>query len=148
MVNYKISDYKKINLAVLFGGQSTEHDISILSAKNIIAALDQNRYHIHCIYITEQGEWYYINEIFCHDLHQHPKELISQGLAQRILLAPGDSRGSFTWYDYDSVKHILEIDCVFPIIHGTLGEDGALQGLLEILGLPYVGSEEIGRAHV
>ncbi len=92
----------KKTIAVLYGGRSGEHEISIRSAKSIIAALDPAKYNVREIFITKEGAW-------------QPAPLLP---------APGANEG---------------IDVVFPALHGTFGEDGTMQGLLELADLPYVG---------
>lgn len=91
-----------LNVAILYGGRSGEHEISIRSAKSIIAAMDPARYRIHEIFITREGRW-------------QPGPILPE---------PGGNPG---------------IDVVFPVLHGTFGEDGTVQGLLELAELPYVG---------
>ena len=93
----------KKNVAVLYGGRSGEHEISIRSAESVIAALDQNKYDVQRIFITKDGRW-------------EPRSLSPE---------PGGNPG---------------IDVVFPVLHGTFGEDGTVQGLLELASLPYVGA--------
>lgn len=112
---------KKKKVAVLFGGKSEEHDIALKSAYNIIKNMDLLKYELVLIGITKQGEWM---------LYQGPAELL-----------PGDH-----WIDAAKCEMIqtedlknMGIDIVFPVLHGKYGEDGTIQGLLETLGLPYVG---------
>jgi D-alanine-D-alanine ligase len=93
----------KLRVAVLYGGRSGEHEISIRSAESILAALDPEKYEVQRLFITKEGKW-----------EPHP-----------ILPVPGANPG---------------IDVVFPVLHGTFGEDGTVQGLLELAGLPYVGA--------
>lgn len=128
---------QKLNVAILFGGQSTEHDVSILSARNIVSALDRNQYQINAVYVTEQGEWYYVDET-CPWLQQHPQSLITAGAGQQLLLMPGRVQQPFVFAD--NPRKGIRVDCLIPMIHGTLGEDGAPQGLFEMLAIPYVGS--------
>ena len=95
---------KKIKLGVIYGGLSTEHEVSINSAKSVIDNLDKDKYDIYKIYIDKKGEWY--------------KE---------------DNK-------IDNVfDYLRSLDVVFPVLHGLYGEDGTIQGLFELLGVPYVG---------
>jgi len=136
-------DVNKKNIVLLCGGQSTEHEISLLSARNVLNALDDNRYQPHVIYITRQGLWYVLDQ--AHDLLTvDPDLLVEERKAQLLLLMPGDPRAPFVIHAKPSLS--VPVDCVFPVLHGTRGEDGAPQGLLDMLGLPYVGSDVIGSA--
>ena len=124
-------------ISVLCGGQSTEHEISILSAQNVVAALDANRYLVSIIYISQTGHWYWSDDLtqFCaHD----PIYLVEKNSAQPIYLAPGQPKQP--WVLQNGARTPIDCDCVIPILHGTLGEDGAPQGLFEMLNVPYVGA--------
>ena len=113
---------KKIKAGVIFGGQSTEHEISVISGSSVIKNLNKEKYQICPIYISKEGNWYkYIKpvenvEIF--SIGEEPKEL------EKI----------------DNVFEILkEQEVIVPVLHGLYGEDGTMQGLLELLKVPYVG---------
>lgn len=93
-----------IKLGVIYGGISTEHDVSEMSAKSVIENLDREKYEIHEIYINKYGKWFENNEEI-----------------------------------YNLVWTLKELDVVFPVLHGLGGEDGTIQGLLEMLKVPYVG---------
>src|SRR5690349_817635 len=99
----------KLRVAVLYGGRSGEHEISVRSAESVIAAMDPERYEVQRIFITPEGRW-------------EPRAISPE---------PGGNPG---------------IDVVFPVLHGTFGEDGTVQGLLELAGLPYVGAGVLGSA--
>lgn len=114
------------NILIVCGGQSPEHKISIRSTKNILAALDRNKYHVSIIGISKSGEWRYISEDEMSD------EISTQGT--EVSIHPGSSscfqvRG----------KDIGKQDIVFPILHGPNGEDGTIQGMIKLLGIPLVG---------
>ncbi|HEY1757442.1 MAG TPA: D-alanine--D-alanine ligase family protein [Bryobacteraceae bacterium] len=100
---------KRLRVAVLCGGRSGEHEVSINSAESIIAAMDQGRYEVERIFITKEGRW-------------QPRAISPE---------PDGNPG---------------IDVVFPALHGTFGEDGTVQGLLELAGLPYVGAGVLASA--
>lgn len=129
---------KKLTVSVLCGGHSTEHEISIQSARNIVAALSPDRYKVSVVYIDQSGKWYLIDnkENF---LTQGPQDLVSGEKAVPITIALGEQIRP--WQALNGEKHLYGPDCIFPMIHGTQGEDGALQGLLELLNLPYVGAD-------
>lgn len=99
----------KLRVAVLYGGRSGEHEISLRSAESVIAAMDPARYEVERIFIDKNGHW----------------------VPRAISPDPGANAG---------------IDVVFPVLHGTFGEDGTIQGLLELAGLPYVGAGVLGSA--
>lgn len=97
-----------IRLGIIYGGISTEHDVSIMSAKSIIENLDKNKYEIHELYINEYGKWFEIKD-------EEKQEI------------------------YNLIWTLKELDVVFPVLHGIGGEDGTIQGMLEILKVPYIG---------
>jgi D-alanine-D-alanine ligase len=136
----------KLALLVLVGGQSTEHEISILSANNVVAALDKSRYDIAVAYITPEGQWFYINDIPAY-LSQGPRLCVANGVAIRVNCMFGESSPRLVAM-LPSSAHGTEflVDVVFPLIHGTHGEDGSLQGLLEIWGVAYVGANVLASA--
>ncbi|MBM0104634.1 D-alanine--D-alanine ligase [Steroidobacter sp. S1-65] len=127
----------KIRVGILFGGQSTEHEISILSARNVLAALDRTRFEPLLIGIDKAGRWL---------LQDEQKLLACAADPRRVALGAGrplDMPATLASADPDSnLSH--RIDVIFPVLHGTFGEDGALQGLLEIAGIPYVGAGVLG----
>ena len=122
----------KLNIAVLFGGFSLEHEVSILSFKNIVSALDLDKYNILPIYITKNGEWF-LYEGSLSNLPNSPEKF-----GTPITLSLDKTKNGLIRIIGDKLKHI-RIDIALPIIHGNNGEDGSLQGLLEIAGIPYVG---------
>jgi len=128
----------QLNIAVLCGGQSSEHEISLISAHNIVEVLLKNpRYEISVIYITQEGEWSKINSA---------KDFLNgnwKNKTQLIALTPGQSKRPWKIVNQG---HDERVDVVFPVLHGTKGEDGAMQGLLEILNIPYVGASVLSSA--
>ncbi|MTI69804.1 MAG: D-alanine--D-alanine ligase [Firmicutes bacterium] len=119
----------KTNVYVIYGGKSVEHEVSIKSALFIINLLDKDKYNVHPVYITKDGKWCSLDMIT--NPLENEKELQS------------DNKKSI----YDSVGNYLlnnikngERNIVFPAIHGTNGEDGTIQGFLELLDIPYVGN--------
>ncbi len=124
----------KLKLAVLFGGQSGEHEVSLISAASIIENLDHSKYDIYMIGITKQGKWM---------LYKGDTEDIRNGSwernAKHIVFPPDPTiRGFFV---IDDPSHIYKTDVVFPVLHGPMGEDGTIQGLLELTGIPFVGCD-------
>ncbi|MBO8171406.1 MAG: D-alanine--D-alanine ligase [Bacillaceae bacterium] len=121
---------KKINLGIIYGGKSSEHEVSLKTAFSIIQAVDQSKYHIIPIYINLNGEW-----------HQGDAIDGLPASVDELRLRNGES-------DMPPILLQLKdhVDIVFPVIHGPNGEDGTLQGLLEMLNIPYVGSGVLGSA--
>lgn len=121
---------KKIeNIYVLCGAVSVEHEISLMSAKNILNNLNKEKYKVYPVYISKDGKW------FCHERLE--KEIEDQtSLIKEVKLSREESIGKFLSQNYDSSKENFFIPC----IHGTYGEDGVIQGFLEVLGVPYLGS--------
>lgn len=118
----------KKNVAILYGGRSGEHEVSLLSASSVEKHLDKKLYNVHLIGITKKGLWYYQEEYNNTsdrlDIIEDPNKLVS--------LIPG--KGLYV------SNSTLDIEFIFPILHGTFGEDGTLQGLLELIDIPYAGS--------
>jgi D-alanine-D-alanine ligase len=133
-----MSQTEKLRVAILFGGQSAEHEISILSARNVLAALDRSRFEPVLIGIDKAGRW----------LAQDPQKLLaSEGDPRLVRVQPGlPAHLSAAPAGPTQNPTVGQIDVVFPIMHGTLGEDGAIQGLLEVAGIPYVGAGVLGSA--
>ncbi len=127
----------KTRVAIVFGGQSTEHEISILSARNVLAALDRSRFEPLLIGIDKQGRWLLQDAARLLESARDPRLVRIEAGAPfpRDLLAAGPAA--------DAAERI---DVIFPVLHGTLGEDGTLQGLFEIAGIPYVGAGVLGSA--
>lgn len=118
----------KISVALLYGGRSGEHEVSLRSAASVYKHLDREKYYIHLIGISREGVWY---------LQNPPGEIeeilsIEEDSQQMLNVVPGKG--------LSSNKGPIAVDVVLPILHGTFGEDGTLQGLLEIADLPYAGA--------
>ena len=137
----------RIRLAVLFGGRSTEHQISCLSAGSVLAALDRDRYDVVAIGITKDGRWVVAPDD-PNALAAHGMQLPSVDAAGAAVALPGDpSAGGLLLLEPGELPAALTaVDVVFPILHGPYGEDGTIQGLLELAGVPYVGSGVLSSA--
>jgi len=118
----------KTKVVILYGGRSVEHDISILSARNIIQNIDKDQFETFLIAIDRDGKWYTTKSI---------DEPIATGHPVKLNLDA--KRPSF-----QGENEAISADVVFPVLHGTDGEDGAIQGMLKTVGLPYVGSGVLG----
>lgn len=131
----------KITLAVFFGGKSVEHEISVLSAQQAIAAFDTNKYRIVPIYLTKQGKWYSGEALFDVDNYKDIPELLKQCDEVYITPAAGDNTIYKKNTSFFGKKDLGKFDIAFPIMHGAPGEDGSLQGFFELKEIPYVGSD-------
>ena len=125
-----------MKLAVIFGGVSSEHDISCLSAASILRNLDREKYEVYPVGITQDGRWYY-----CPDC---TADTVENGEWERLngkvpALFPPDRSVHGLVLLRDGKTETVRLDCVFPVLHGVGGEDGTMQGLLELAGIPYVG---------
>lgn len=128
---------KKINVAILCGGQSAEHKISLLSAKNIIESIDKDKYNPILIGIDKSGKWI-SNTTSNLLLNSDNPKLIELNTAESIV--------EYLPSRLDDLKHNRKIDVVFPILHGPFGEDGTIQGLLKLTNIPFVGADVLGSA--
>ena len=106
----------KIKLGVIFGGKSTENEVSVVSATSVLENLNKEKYDIFPIYIDKQGNWYKW------DLKEKNKEKEIENI----------------------IKYLKNLDVIFPVLHGLYGEDGTIQGLFEIINVPYVGCKVLG----
>lgn len=130
----------KKTVALLFGGASSEHEVSIMSALNIISGLSEEKYNIIPIYITREGQW------FLYDgAADSLKNADLERLDTRAFLCPDASQASIIRLVGDKARNI-PIDIVFPVLHGRNGEDGNIQGLCELARVPYVGAGVLASA--
>ena len=135
---------KKIRVGLLFGGQSAEHEVSLQSAKNIVEAIDKNKYELFLIGIDQQGRWY-LNESSQFLLHSDNPKLIKLNKAnESVALVPGKTHDQLVHLSGTSLMSSLDV--VFPILHGPFGEDGTIQGLLKLANVAYVGASVLGSA--
>ena len=131
---------KRLRVAVLFGGQSAEHDVSILSASNVVKALDASRYEVVPIAITRSGQWLAI------DLNGGPLPDRVPDDGTQLCLLPGGKGRLFAIPQTGHPHEIAAIDILFPVLHGLHGEDGSIQGLAEAAGVPFAGCGILGSA--
>ena len=122
----------KKTIAILFGGQSSEHEVSCVSASTIISNIDEEQYEKLLIGITKEGKWLKVNSV--EDIKSgawregNVTAIISPDATQKGVLFMEDGKVTF-----------VNVDVVFPALHGLYGEDGTIQGLLELAKIPYVG---------
>jgi len=134
----------KLRVGIVFGGKSAEHEVSLQSAKNILDAIDKTRFEPVLLGIDKQGQWH-LNDASDFLINAQDPALIALNRAgEGVALVPGESRQQII--ARQSGNALSQIDVIFPIVHGTLGEDGSLQGLLRMAALPFVGSGVLGSA--
>lgn len=129
---------KKISIAIVFGGRSAEHDVSVISARNIVKAINKSKYEISLVGINKKGEWLsFENQEFLSG-----KELFLEK-EKKTLVIPYTQDEKFFIKIGETNKLI---DVVFPILHGPFGEDGTIQGLFKLFNVPFVGPSVLGSA--
>jgi D-alanine-D-alanine ligase len=135
---------KKIRVGIIFGGKSAEHEVSLQSAKNVLAALDKEKYEAVLIGIDKSGKWY-LNEDSKALLNENNPKLIQLNPSdQELALVPGSDSGQLI--NVSDQSSLGQIDVIFPVLHGTYGEDGTVQGLLKLANIPFVGAGVLGSA--
>ena len=139
-----MSKNEKLNLIILFGGRSGEHDVSLDSARSVLSALDPKKYCIHRVGISRSGQWLYgdsiLEKMMDNDLESlEPVTLLPSPTQPYLYKLVNENNGT-------KLEKITEFDVVLPILHGTYGEDGTLQGMLELTDVAYVGAGVLGSA--
>jgi len=137
----------KIHVAILFGGRSAEHEISLLSARNVYEALDKNKYDVSLIGIDKEGRWCIRDEaVFLLKSETKSLPALSQAADVVTLVPERDGTHLVELKQGNNTQELIsgKIDVVFPVLHGTNGEDGTVQGLLKLANIPYVGPDVLG----
>ncbi len=158
---------KKLRVGVLFGGRSGEHEVSLLSAASVLEAIDKNKYEVVPIGITKQGKWvtsshaerllrganpgHEPRHLRAGDPEATPgAAMLAKGEAVLVPPMPGQDHSSIIPFETDALPHAaahsVDVDIIFPVLHGTFGEDGTIQGLLELADIAYVGAGVLGSA--
>ncbi len=166
---------KKLRVGILFGGRSGEHEVSLLSAASVFNAIDKNKYEVVPIGITKEGHWVTAADaerllqgkrssgepsaqthLRAGDPEATPgAAVLATGEAVVVPPEPQSHGGSLAAFQTDAASHALvrrasdraiNVDVIFPVLHGTFGEDGTIQGLLELADMPYVGAGVLGSA--
>jgi D-alanine-D-alanine ligase len=154
---------KKLRVGILFGGRSGEHEVSLLSAASVLKAIDRTRYEVVPIGITKEGRWLVSEDaerLLAGDFpssstlragdpqHTAPAALLAKGEGVIVPPVPGGALVPFERpaSSLSPAQDVLQMDVIFPVLHGTFGEDGTMQGLFELAGLAYVGSGVLGSA--
>ncbi len=135
---------EKIHVALIMGGKSAEHEVSLQSAKNVYEALDKDKYHIILIGIDHVGAWHWLEEGDFLNHPDDPKRISLKISDRRIVISPNHPEEPFR--EEATGRSIGRVDVVFPVLHGPLGEDGTIQGMFKILDLPFVGAGVLGSA--
>jgi D-alanine-D-alanine ligase len=134
-----MSTQKKLRVGVLFGGRSGEHEVSLASAASVIRALDPEKYEAVPIGITKDGRW-----LVGGGVQKLLADVLKSG--ERVSLPPDPTAASLVPLTPTPGHPSVTVDVMFPVLHGTFGEDGTVQGLLELAGLPYVGAGVLASA--
>ncbi len=137
---------RKIRVAVVFGGRSDEHDVSLRSAQTVMRALDPARYDVVPLGITREGRWITGDDPMTQLVDTSPMFHLGEG-EQKV--EPTSERKVMPVVGADALMPVaasVDVDVFFPVLHGPMGEDGTIQGMLELAGLPYVGSGVLGSA--
>lgn len=134
----------KIKVGLVFGGKSSEHEVSLQSANNIIGAINKEKYEVVLIGIDKNGKWHTYDESSYLLNADNPKDIKLNEFIENVALIPGIENNQVI--NASNADVLAQIDVVFPIVHGALGEDGSLQGLLRIANLPFVGSNVLSSA--
>jgi D-alanine-D-alanine ligase len=135
---------KKTRVAVLFGGRSAEHEVSLQSARNVIEAIDKEKYETVLIGIDRNGAWF-LNDDSMSLLNSDNPRLIALNECQSpVSLIPGEQAGILI--NPQSPAAMQAVDVIFPVLHGPYGEDGSVQGLAKLANVPCVGSDILGSA--
>lgn len=131
----------KLKVGIIFGGRSVEHEVSLLSAKAVLNNINTEIYDIYPIFIDKNGLWHRVNIaewLEDGELEVHSKSILTPSL--------NHDNPVFFEIEDSKVKNQVKLDAVFPVLHGTHGEDGAIQGMLELMGIPFVGASVLGSA--
>jgi D-alanine-D-alanine ligase len=137
----------KLRVAVLFGGRSAEHEISLLSARFVVESLDRSKYQPILIGIDKAGRWLLQDEALLLNAARDPRLVKLNQSMPGVLLPPHPAEGEANLVPSGANPgEPFAVDVIFPVLHGPMGEDGTVQGLLELSGLPYVGAGVLGSA--
>lgn len=135
---------KKVRVGLLFGGKSTEHEVSLISAKNILEALDLEKYEPILMSINKQGQWHLETQETLRKMVF--STAILDNFTRKLAIVPIEECKQIVSYNDSKFQEILQLDVIFPILHGAYGEDGTIQGLLQLANIPFVGAGVLGSA--
>ena len=144
---------KKLQLGLIFGGRSCEHEVSVISALQLSRSVDRAKYDLYPIYISKSGEWFSGAALLDLGTYREPILYAKPGEFERVTLDITAHSGALTavrpgkWlYSRPKTVILTHLDCIIPVMHGLHGEDGSLQGLLEMADIPYTSSGVVGSA--
>lgn len=129
----------KKNIALIFGGKSSEHEVSIRSGKNVAAALDKSKFEFTLIGISKEGSWYKFKDMSVFDQIVALNDNKLPTGAEPVALV--SFKGQPTIISLENPSQKYKVDCAFPILHGSFGEDGSIQGLFRMANIPFVGCD-------
>ncbi len=137
----------KTNIGVFFGGRSTEHEISVISASQAMHAIDRNKYDVTPIYISKQGRWYTGDVLMDVANYRNTAELLKK--AEEVYMRPvfGDYNLYRVKKSMFGKEELAHLDVVIPVLHGSNGEDGIFEGVLESIGIPFAGCNTLASAN-
>ncbi len=133
---------EKIKVGVIFGGRSGEHEVSLMSARSVLNVISSDKYDVYPIVITPEGEWRWGKDALAQVAAGHP-----ENLHQAAIFPDVKRRGLYSIRrsgDVEILEQVTDLDVIFPVLHGSYGEDGTLQGLLEMNDIAYVGAGVLG----
>lgn len=137
----------KTNIGVFFGGRSTEHEISVISASQAMSAINKEKYDVTPIYISKQGKWYTGEALLEISNYRNIPELLKK--VDEVYMAP--EYGNYTVYKKKKgmfgSNEVTKLDVVIPVLHGSNGEDGIFEGVLESIGIPFAGCNTFSSAN-
>ncbi len=133
-----MSTRKKLRIALIFGGRSGEHEVSLMSARSVLSVLDPTKYEVTQIGITHSGQW-----LAGEDVIGKFESGKRSGL-EPVVMSPDPSEAGIHVLREQKLQKLAEIDVFFPMLHGTFGEDGTIQGLFELANVAYVGAGVAG----
>ncbi|MGH2522357.1 MAG: D-alanine--D-alanine ligase family protein [Anaerolineales bacterium] len=137
---------RKLRLGLIFGGRSAEHEVSLMSARSVLKAINREKYEVTLIGITPEGKWIAgddpLKALTAGDMAETSEAALlgEPGKRELLVLSEGDNPRTM------QLSSIVELEVIFPLLHGPYGEDGTVQGLLELADLPYVGASVLGSA--
>jgi len=135
---------QKVTVGVVFGGKSAEHEVSVKSARNVVEAIDGEKYDVVLIGIDRQGRWYHHEDSLFLLADDSPAHIEEGRENEKLGLIPGEF--SHQLITLSQHQPITGVDVIFPVLHGPFGEDGTMQGLLKLANIPFVGAGVLGSA--
>lgn len=145
------SQAAKPRVAIVFGGRSSEHGVSVVTAASVLRAIDRDRYEVLPVGITQEGRWALTSDepdrMAIEGGEMPDVERVAESAEGQLALPASPASREVVWTEPGAAPKMLgEVDVVLPLLHGPWGEDGTLQGLLELSGVPYVGSGVLASA--